>query len=104
MLSFERTQGREHTARTIRTNKTGAGLAHQGIHDLDGETYEVFEATRDKDTDADLVGLRNPFGNADNELDFIFYCLYNGVRSGGRRYVENRSLRLGFTHRLRNVS
>ena len=41
-----------------------------------------------------FISLRDTLGNADNEADFIFNGVDDGVRGGGRRDVEHSRVRL----------
>ena len=84
------------TSGAVRTNQTGAGLALEGIHDLEQDRKirhsRVLAAGR-SGTNANLVGLRNAFGDAHNERNFVLDGFNDSICSSRRGDVEDGSIR-----------
>lgn len=84
------------TSGTVRTNKTRAGLALEGIHDLEKKRkvrHSRLLATRSSSTNANLVGLRNAFGDAHDERNFVLDGFNDSICSSRRGDVEDGSIR-----------
>lgn len=81
------TKGVNNT-RAVGSNKTRLGLALQRIHDL--QTEDRSAATRESHimcTHADLIGLWDAFGNADNKPNLGLDSLNDGIGGVRRRNV-----------------
>lgn len=91
------------TSRAVRSNKTGTRLAFECIHDLLGyDSHEVAKIKSERETDANLICLRDALRNAHNEANLVLDSFDNCVGSRGWRHVENGSIRFCRLNRLAN--
>ena len=88
-------------SRTIRTHQPRAGLAFEGIHDLEHKASAEKKGDLRKDRHhPNFIRLRDAFRYAYNERNLIFDGLDDGVASERRRNVYNGRVWLGFSDSL----
>jgi hypothetical protein len=87
-------------SRTIRTHQPRAGLAFEGVHDLEHKVSAEKKDLRKDSHHPNFIRLRDTFRYAYNERNLIFDGFDDGVASKRRRNVYNGRVWLGFSDSL----
>ena len=87
-------------SRTIRTHQPRAGLAFEGVHDLEHNASAEKKHPRKDSHHPDFIRLRDTFRYTYNERNLIFDGFDDGVSSERGRNVYNGRVWLGFSDSL----
>lgn len=85
---------------TIRTHQPRAGLAFEGVHNLEHNASAEKKCPRKDSHHPNFIRLRDTLRYANDERNLIFDGLDDGVASEGRRNVYNGRVWLGFSDSL----